>query len=53
MNDLHEPVMSNCFYFKSVYHCMYSKKSDDFAEVLSAWAKVIGVNLDTGSERLG
>jgi hypothetical protein len=25
---------------------MFSKNSEDFAEVLEAWAKVIGVNLD-------
>ena len=25
---------------------MFSKESEDFAEVLGAWAKVIGVNLD-------
>ena len=25
---------------------MFNQKSEDFAEVLGAWAKVIGVNLD-------
>ena len=46
MNDLHEPVSSNCFYFDSVYYSMSNIKSEDFVEVLEAWAKVIGVNLD-------
>ncbi len=46
MNDLHEPVSSNCFYFDSVYYSMSNKESEDFVEVLEAWAKVIGVNLD-------
>ncbi len=46
MNDLHEPVSSNCFYFDSVYYNMSNKESEDFVEVLEAWAKVIGVNLD-------
>ncbi|MDH3611186.1 MAG: hypothetical protein OEM79_05425 [Nitrosopumilus sp.] len=46
MNDLHEPVVSNSFYFNQVLYSMYSKQSEDFVEVLSAWAKVIGVNLD-------
>ncbi len=46
MNDLHEPVSSNCFYFDLVYYSMSNKESEDFVEVLEAWAKVIGVNLD-------
>ncbi len=46
MNDLHEPVSSNRFYFDLVCYSMSNKESEDFVEVLEAWAKVIGVNLD-------
>ena len=47
MNKLHEPMVSNCFYFKLVYNNMFSKESEDFGEVLEAWGKVIGINLDS------
>jgi len=46
MNELHESIISNCFYLKYVLYSMYNKKSEDFVEVLSTWAKVIGVNLE-------
>ncbi len=46
MNDLHESISSNCFYFDLVCYGMSNKESEDFVEVLGAWAKVIGVNLD-------
>lgn len=46
MNKLHEPVVSNSFNFNCVRDSMYRQESNDFVEVLSAWAKVIGVNLD-------
>ncbi len=46
MNQKHEPMVSNGFYFKLVYQNMFSKESEDFGEVLEAWGKVIGVNLD-------
>ncbi len=45
MNNLHEPVISNCFNFYLELYSMYSAQSEDFIEVLAAWAKVIGVNL--------
>lgn len=38
--------MSNCFYFDLLYYSMLRKESEDFVDVLEAWAKVIGVNLD-------
>ena len=46
MNQSYESILSNSFYFILVLYYMLSKKSDDFAQVLEAWAKVIGVNLD-------
>jgi hypothetical protein len=46
MNQLYELILSNCFYSILVLYCMLSKESDDFVQVLEAWAKVIGVNLD-------
>jgi hypothetical protein len=46
MNQKHDPIISNSFYYESPYCSMLNKESEDFAEVLGAWAKVIGVNLD-------
>ncbi len=46
MNQWHEPIVSNSFYSKLVYYTMFSKESEDFGEVLEAWGKVIGINLD-------
>ena len=31
---------------------MLSKESEDFVDVLGAWAKVIGVNLDTNPNQV-
>ncbi len=38
--------MSNCFYSVFVLYCMLSKETDEFGQVLEAWAKIIGVNLN-------
>ena len=46
MNQLREEIISNSFYYDSLFHCMCRKEQEDFVEVLGAWAKVIGVNLD-------
>jgi hypothetical protein len=52
VDHLHESIISNCFYFKLLYHSMISQQSEDFVEVLGAWAKVIGVSLDRDSEQI-
>jgi hypothetical protein len=46
MNQSYEPILSNRFYSIFVLYCMLRKDSDDFVQVLEAWAKVIGVNLE-------
>ena len=46
MNDLHESISSNSFNFQQEYYVMSNKESQDFVEVLEAWARVIGVNLE-------
>ena len=38
--------MSNFFYYQVVNYFMFTQKENEFAEKISNWAQLVGINLD-------